>query len=95
AVAGESGKPGSAMAYTHNVTVDLAENQIAARLDSVREACSSGRHGSCAPNIHQSARVTAIAQITFAKSLLRLRRFVVHRITPFVRLGIMGLHGYL
>jgi len=48
AVAGESGKPGSAMAYTHNATVDLAENQIAARVESVREACASGRHGSCA-----------------------------------------------
>lgn len=43
-IAGESG---SALAYTHRVTVDLTENQIAARIDSVRDACASERHGSC------------------------------------------------
>lgn len=85
AVAGESGKPGSAMAYTHNVTVDLAENQIAARLDSVREACSSGRHGSCA------LLYSEVFSSDYPRGQVTLR-IVPEGVAPMVAMAAEGAH---
>lgn len=44
---GEQSKAGAFLAYEHTVRVELHEDDIAKRIDAVREACASERFGSC------------------------------------------------
>lgn len=46
-VAGETPKAGAKLAYEHHLRFELAEGQIASRMDEVRDACESARFGAC------------------------------------------------
>lgn len=46
-VAGEPAKAGALLAYEHSVTVELPRQQLMARMDALRKACSEERFGEC------------------------------------------------
>lgn len=46
-VNGETPKAGAKLAYEHRLRIELADGQLASRMDSVREACESARFGAC------------------------------------------------
>lgn len=47
AIAGEHAKPGASLAYQHRLRIQLAAQEIAPRMTSVREACDAARFGEC------------------------------------------------
>jgi hypothetical protein len=56
AVSGESGKPGSYLAYEHRLEVVLTPEAIPARMDAVRSACAQATYGNCSLlNFEQSS----------------------------------------
>lgn len=44
---GEASKPGTFLAYEHQVSIHLAAENVAPRLAAAREACNDGRFGTC------------------------------------------------
>lgn len=46
-VVGETGRAGAKLAYEHELRIELPQEQIAARVAAVREACESARFGAC------------------------------------------------
>lgn len=47
AVAGETAKPGTALAYEHTVSVALPNDLLPQRMQAVRDACDAQTHGPC------------------------------------------------
>lgn len=47
AVAGETAKPESALAYEHTVSIALPNDLLSTRMQAVREACAAETHGPC------------------------------------------------
>lgn len=46
-IAGETPKAGAKLAYEHRLQIELADGQLAARMDAVRQACETARFGAC------------------------------------------------
>lgn len=46
-IVGEHAKPGASLAYQHRLRIQLATEDIAPRMKSVREACDAARFGEC------------------------------------------------
>ncbi len=55
-ISGQQGKPGSSLAYEHNIEITLPREVFSERMDAVRAACADERFGACSLlSVEQSA----------------------------------------
>lgn len=65
AVSGETAKPGSSLAYAHEVRFEVAPDSIARRITAVQKACNDARFGDCSVlGISSSAGEQASGEIS-------------------------------
>ncbi|HET7845125.1 MAG TPA: DUF4349 domain-containing protein [Xanthomonadales bacterium] len=81
AVAGETAKPGSLLAYEHEVDVEVAPEAIQRRVDDVRAACNDARFGAC------SVLALQVAAGEYASGSITVR-CVPAAVEPLVKLGV-------